>query len=349
MNNRTIEELMELLKEGVSSILNSREYKRYLKLMARFPSYSVRNTLLIYKQNPDATMVAGYQTWANVFGRHVRKGEKGIRILAPHTILIQNPDKPDEEPIKKTVFRSISVFDISQTEGRPLPSRGEPDPIPLEGECPYFEDSIPLLERLTGYTIKKGVIDEESNGVTRYASQTIIISTQNPPAHCFKTLVHECAHAMLHDFDRLDPQGRDSFLLMLRGERNMREVEAESVACLVSLSLGLDSTGYSFPYIAAWSRQSEWLPRSLERISSCAQSLVQTLQNGLHLSSTNLPPLLEEQLSALHSKNRIPSMPRSTKRAKAENRTKTREQSDRPTAAQSGRRQNTAQKEASAG
>lgn len=300
MKNKTIEELLALLDEGVAQLLEGDEYRQYLKTMSRFPSYSMRNTLLLYKQCPQASLVAGFQTWERVFGRHVKKGEKGLRILAPYSYKVKTKDAAKEKIETRTGFRSISVFDISQTEGKPLPP--PPQVRTLEGECDLFEPAIPLLEKLTGFQIERCALEHGVNGTCRYGEKCIRINETLNSRHAFKTLTHECAHALLHNFgacDRNRMDGKEQALIdRLLESPELRETESESVSFVVCMACGIDCSEYSFAYIAAWLSGKELLPASLARISNCAQKMLLALQ-----------PLLKETAPPALSAHRASSSP----------------------------------------
>lgn len=292
--NRQIEAQIELLETAVNAITDSEEYRRYLKVMSRFPTYSIRNTMLIYAQNPNATFVAGYRAWQTLFGRHVRKGEKGIRILAPYSYVCE--DETEGTRKTRTGFRSISVFDISQTEGTPLPDPVHPSL--LTGRCSLFEQHHQALERLSGFTIHRCDLPDGLCGRCLYSLQTIEISASLEEAHAFKTMIHECAHALLHAFPFL-PEG--SFEQLLQERQELREIEAESVSFVVCSSLGLDSSEYSFQYIAGWKGQSDFFQESLVRIAETSRRILQAVcpdpasENGVQSvrASFSQPVILE--------------------------------------------------------
>lgn len=276
MKENTVALLLKQLQEGVNKITTSKEYCNYLKTMTHFPAYSIRNTILIYSQKPDATFVAGYHTWQKLFGRHVRKGEKGIRILAPYTYTVEQKDGHTLQKETKTGFRAIYVFDISQTEGPSLPAL--PQGELLCGEFALFRAAIPVLEQFIDCQIQQAKLDPDTLGMTRYDQRLIIISTALEERHAFKTLTHECAHLLLHNFDA---RTQDTFELLLMEHRDLREIEAESVSYIVCNALGLDSADYSFKYVASWKSKSQFLEKSLERIAKVSQSIISLLQQNL--------------------------------------------------------------------
>jgi hypothetical protein len=226
MKDNSASSIAASLAESINALRSDEAYMHYLQLMARFHHYSSRNTLLIYHQMPEATYVAGYRTWQDTFDRHVRRGEKAIRIFAPMK-------KKNDEDLKG--FRCISVFDVSQTEGRPLPSlveekiRGviedeEAFTAALIHSCP-----VPVVFRK----------DLTVHGLYDPRAGQIQIRADMESRLAIRTLIHETAHAILHGSDR-------------EKSRRRKEVEAESVAYTVSSHYGLDTSAYSFGYIAGW-------------------------------------------------------------------------------------------------
>lgn len=273
MNQNKMNELMDLLQQGLKTIQSEKEFRRYLKLMARFPSYSPRNTLLIFTQMPEATLVAGYSTWKTVFGRHVKKGEKGIRIFAPCSYTKKEIDPETDKIEYKEIhgYRSVSVFDYSQTEGRPLPS--PPKPALLQGDFAYLQPSIQALCELSGYEILFTAMDPESRGSCSYIEKLILIDENLSSLHAFKTLIHEISHALLHEPGK-EETSWDAFEL---DDRSIREIEAESSAFVVCSALGLDCSDYSLPYVSIWSSGQNLLKSSLARISKASSSILDAL------------------------------------------------------------------------
>jgi hypothetical protein len=255
-----------------------------LRLAAALPSYSAHNVLLITSQRPDATAVAGFHTWKQL-GRSVRKGEKGIGILAP--VVRRTAEPPGQTPVegaagehapvdkldpgrRVTGFRVVHVFDISQTSGPDLPS--PPEPVLLDGQAPAG-----LLDGLTahvhdeGYQLIRHDFDiphpglGSPNGVTDFLARTVIVRPDLSDAQTAKTLGHELGHVLLH------APGRRPLDLT----RPQAEVEAESVAYVVATTHGLDTTGYSIPYVAGWSGGDlELLARSAERVVSTSHQVL---------------------------------------------------------------------------
>ncbi|MBF0578486.1 hypothetical protein IM774_01500 [Erysipelotrichaceae bacterium RD49] len=280
MNDKHINQLLATLQEGVNTLTSSEQYQNYLKTMARFPSYSARNCLLIFTQNPNATLVAGYKSWKRLFGRQVREGEKGIRILAPYSYTVEKTAGFNQIKETRIGYRSICVFDISQTEGPELPAL--PQPALLCGKCGFLQASIPILSKLTGFAIYPAVLSNGHMGECWFSQKQIFYSETLEEKHIFKTLIHECTHALLHDFSN-DSQ-IDDFEHQLYLNADLREIEAESVSYVVCQALGLDSADYSFHYIANYKQNHAFLTESLQRIARTAQVILQALAPDLFCS-----------------------------------------------------------------
>ena len=268
---KDVKEITDKLEQGVKDLFASEGYADYLRFMGKFHNYSANNSLLIFMQKPDATLVAGYQTWKNKFRRQVRKGETGIVILAPCPRKFikrrENEDgSVDEEEIKYTTFRAVSVFDISQTDGDPIP----------ESPCRVLRDDVEgyeaIIERLISVSpVRVGFEDIRTgaNGYFHRGDERIAIKVGMPQAQTIKTLVHEIAHAMIH--------------CVCGSEENVdrftKEVQAESVAFTVCDVLGLDTSDYSFGYIAGWStgKEAKELAASVEVIRATAGLILEGL------------------------------------------------------------------------
>jgi hypothetical protein len=220
-----------------------------LTVAARFHRYSPHNVLLISVQRPDATRVAGYRTWQQL-GRQVRKGERGIAILAPVTYR-RDPDPdagptglPDADGRRRAVrtFRVTHVFDIGQTDGPPLPEVG-PRLLAGDGDPALFE-ALTAQVQAAGYELRReACAHPQANGETSFGDRVVRVRPDLPGAQAVKTLAHELAHVRLHD-----PASEDG-----RVPRDVAEVEAESVAFLVTAAHGIDSGEYTVPYVAGWS------------------------------------------------------------------------------------------------
>lgn len=282
--SQKMKEVTERLEQGVKDIFNSEMYTQYLKTMTQFHNYSFNNTLLIYMQKPDASLVAGYQAWQKKFNRRVKRGEKGIQIIAPAPIRtkeeiekidpatmepVLKPDgSPEMEEVEYTIprFRVTTVFDVSQTEGEPLPELETPE---LLGSVENYEIFMQAICDVSPVSIR---FDEIESGVKGYYSNTnkeIVIQNDMSESQTMKTGVHEVAHAKLHDRDIMEETGETK-------DKLTREVEAESVAYTVCQYFGLDTSDYSFPYIAGWSsdRDMKELRASMETICRVSEELI---------------------------------------------------------------------------
>lgn len=265
-----IHDILNQLETGVRQVYSTKAWKDYLCVMSRFHSYSCRNSLLIYLQKPDATMVAGYHVWNTQFHRSVRKGEKAIRILAP--MKRKSVEADEEEGIYRiTGFKAACVFDISQTEGDPVPVnlcenlQGGIEDYPLFIEALLLASPVHVFFEKT----QQGV-----NGFYRPLDEEIVINTGMSQTQTVKTLLHEIAHALLHKENRSCE----------RSERIRREVEAESTAFVVSSYFGIDTSSYSFSYIAAYSNDRELtqLKESLETIRAASDHLITLINHVLN-------------------------------------------------------------------
>lgn len=233
-------EITKKLEDGIKTTLTSENYKNYLSFMNTFHEYSFNNCMLIWLQKPEATLVAGYKTWQNK-KRQVKKGEKGIKILAPcpkkFTSKKTTEDgKEEEKEVEYMDFRTVSVFDISQTEGEPVPEVLHQ----LKNDVSNFKDLFSKLESVSPVPIVFNEID--ANGVFSSSNNCITINKGLSEEQTIKTTIHEIAHAILHN-----PNGEEK-----GADRKTREIQAESVAFIVCDFLGIDSSEYSFGYIAGW-------------------------------------------------------------------------------------------------
>lgn len=242
--NKNIDEITKKLEEGVRAVFESDRYKAYLDFMGKFYDYSANNCALIYMQKPDATLVAGYNTWLNKLKRQVRKGEKAIKILAPmpHKKEVADDDGNVEE-VKWTTFRAVNVFDISQTDGDEVPNIL----TKLTGGYEDYESVLKGLKSVAGVPITIEPINGAANGFFSPSEAKIVLKEGLSEAQTIKTAVHEVAHSILHKKDGEEEQA----------SRNTKEVQAESVAYIVCNWLGLDTAEYSFGYVAGWSRDKE--------------------------------------------------------------------------------------------
>lgn len=265
------EDITKELERGVKELLASDKYKEYLNFMGKFHDYSVNNSILIFLQMPQATMVAGYQAWQNKFKRQVRKGEKGIRILAPcpHKYTKQIEDEngnKEEHEFNWTSFRPVSVFDISQTDGEALPEICND----LTGNVDGYKAIIDKLEKIAPVAVSFEAINSSAKGYFSDKENKIVVKAGMSEEQTVKTLVHEIAHSFLHG-----ESGEEN-----EADRRTQEVQAESVAYTVCRMLGLNTDEYSFGYIAGWSAGKELkeLNKSMETIRKTANKILKEVK-----------------------------------------------------------------------
>lgn len=270
-----LEALHATIVGQIETLKDSEAWKAWLTYAASFHSYSVRNILLIYAQRPLATQVAGYKSWQER-GRQVRKGEHGIRILGGRTVVRTetNPDSGEEEEKRHVQFFPCSVFDVEQTD-LVDPSK-EPEPIArrLDGsdELGIYGAAFDYLTGL-GWQVRREPIPGETNGYTQHEGKTIVVDEGLSPAMAAKTLLHESAHALLHD-----PEVEGESYVEHRGEK---EVEAESVAYLVAHACGLDTSAYSVGYIAGWAggREHTLIEQTATRVLETSRTLLDAISS----------------------------------------------------------------------
>ena len=289
-----LKEITDRLEQGIAELFDSERYKEYLRVMSKFHNYSFNNTLLIAMQKPDASLVAGFSAWKNNFGRNVMKGQKGIKIIAPspfkirqevekidpHTQkpIIGKDGKPvtEEKEIKIPAYKVVSVFDVSQTEGKELPDIAVDE---LTGDVDRYKDFFAALEKTSPVPIAFENIEGGSHGYYHLEDKRIAINEGMSELQTLKTAIHEIAHAKLHDIDLNAPEDEQK----PRVDRRTREVEAESVAYTVCQHYGLDTSDYSFGYVAGWSsgRELSELKSSLETIRSAAAEIINSIDENL--------------------------------------------------------------------
>ena len=289
-----LKEITDRLEQGIKELFDSERYKEYLRVMSKFHNYSFNNTLLIAMQKPDASLVAGFTAWKNNFQRNVVKGEKGIKILAPSPFKIkremekidpatQKPimgadGKPvtEEKEITIPAFKVVSVFDVSQTEGKELPDIAVDM---LTGDVERFKDVFAALEKTSPVPIAFEKIEGGAHGYYHLEDKRIAIDEGMSELQTLKTAIHEIAHAKLHDIDLNAPKEEQQD----RPDRRTREVQAESVAYAVCQHYGLDTSDYSFGYVAGWSsgRELEELKSSLETIRNTAAEIINSIDKNI--------------------------------------------------------------------
>ena len=288
-----MKEITDRLEQGIQELFESDRFKEYLQVMSKFHNYSFNNTLLIAMQKPDATLVAGYNSWKNMFGRQVARGAKGIKVLAPSPYKIkrevdkidpatQKPvigkdGKPVKEEMEMTVpaFKVVSVFDVSQTEGKELPSIGVDE---LTGDVEQYADFFKAVTQASPAPVAFEKIEGGAKGYYSQTDKRIAINEGMSELQNLKTLIHEIAHAKLHDIDLNAPPEKQAD----RPDRPTREVQAESIAYAVCQHYGLDTSDYSFSYVAKWSsgRELAELKASLETIRSTASELIKEIDKN---------------------------------------------------------------------
>lgn len=286
--SQQIKEITDKLQKGIEDLFDSDNYKNYLKTMSRFTSYSLNNTLLIAMQKPDATTVAGYGTWKQL-NRQVVKGARAIKIIAPcpykKTVEAEITDaegksilgrdgKPITEQTEKVLmgFKVANVFDLSQTEGEPLPELAHK----LDGTVEGYSDFMVALKQFSPVRIEFKAVEGSANGYYHLVDKNIIIDASMSEMMNCKTAIHEITHALLHDRD----SGLEKDALP---DKQTKEVQAESVAFTVCQYYGIDTSDYSFGYIASWGsgRDLKELKASLEVIRQTAQTIISGIDQKL--------------------------------------------------------------------
>lgn len=304
--------ILKSLETGVENIFTGDKYAQYLQTMSKFHRYSFNNTLLIAMQRPDATLVTGYRNWQSM-GRQVKKGEKGITILAPapikrkreqeildqnHKPLLDADGKPRTEEVEVVIprFKPTTVFDISQTDGEPIETLAPEELTEVVADYDLFMEAITAVSPVP---IRFDEIAGEAKGYYHSGDKEIVIQKGMSESQTIKTAIHETGHARLHDKDLMEKQG-------IEKDRLTKEVEAESVAYCVCSAFGVDTSEYSFPYIAGWSsgRDMKELKASMDIIRKTAGEMIDEL-------SDNLQELLAEKKQLLESEQKqklIPAM-----------------------------------------
>ena len=289
-NNRAdqLKEITERLEQGVKDIFTSEMYTKYLLTMSKFHNYSFNNTLLIAMQRPDATLVAGYNAWKNKFNRYVKKGEKGIQIIAPVpvkerearekidkdtglTVLNENGE-PEMEVVERVIprFRLTTVFDYAQTDGEPLPMLEVNE---LTASVKDYNVLKAAIEQVSPVPIRFDEIKGSAKGYYSHMDKEICIRPDMGESQTIKTMIHEVAHAMLHDSDQMKERGEEK-------DQLTKETEAESIAFTVCSALGIDTSDYSFPYVASWagSKELKELKDSMDTIRLTAADFLEKLE-----------------------------------------------------------------------
>lgn len=304
VQGKDVDSIMQSLESGVEELFTSNRYQEFLKTMAKFHNYSFNNTMLIAMQRPDATLVTSYKNWQSM-GRQVMKGEKGITIIAPapykkmkeKEVLDENQrpimgtdGKPKTEQVEVTVphFKAVTVFDIAQTSGKPIQTLA---PELLTAAVQDFDSFMQAIQKISPVPIRFDEIDGNANGYYHNADKEIVIKKGLSESQTLKTAIHETVHAKLHDKEIMESLGVEK-------DRLTKEVEAESVAYCVCSSFGLDTSDYSFPYIAGWSssREMKEMKASMDVIRKTAGEMIDQLTEELEII------LEEKQKTELHEK-----------------------------------------------
>jgi len=263
-----IKELSGLVEQGVREAFSSGAYEEWLSLAAKFPTYSLSNQMLIYSQMPGASYVMGYKGWQGGFGRHVKKGEKGIAIFAP--ALKEAENAGGEKERQAAYFFPVHVFDVSQTDGPPLPNIAPELKQSVDGYPRFIE----ALKAASPFPIEFRPLEGGVRGYCDFGSEKIVINAGMSEAQAAKTAIHEITHVALHaPVQRLDAA---------KG-RNAKEVEAESAAYIVCAHFGIDTSAYSFGYIASWSSGKGLgeLKASMERIQKHSSDLIKRIEANI--------------------------------------------------------------------
>ena len=285
-----LHQITDKLEKGVKDVFQSDKYKQFLNVMAKFPRYSVNNTMLIMMQRPDAQLCQSFTGWEQM-GRYVKKGEKGISILAPAPYKIEREQtKLDEkgrpvfdadgEPVKEKVevtiraFKVVKTFDLSQTDGKELPTIG---PSELVGNIEGYPKLLQALQEISPVPVSFELIDGDAKGFYHLEDKKIVVQDGMSEVQTIKTLLHEMAHEKLHDKDNV-PEAKDI-------SRNGKEVEAESVAYVVCQHYGINTSDYSFSYVAGWTEGKETpeLKASLDKIRQTASEFIYQIDQKMEV------------------------------------------------------------------
>ena len=288
-----VNEALERLENGVKDMFTSERFKTYLDVMGRFHNYSARNCVLIAMQNPNATYIAGYRDWQKNFNRQVRRGEKGLEILAPwtQTINVETDRTDDNGNIiyeKKQIlrYRTVNVFDVSQTDGEELPKIAER----LTGDVSDYSRYFDAIKELSDYDVDfEDMDDSGKNGYCNLMEHKIRIKSGLSQAHSIKTLIHEVTHEKIHGDKEADYR---------REFKSRMEVEAEGCAYVVCSYFGLDTSDYSFGYVTGWAagQKNDVLKDALTNIRNTANELISGIEKNLEMQA-NLNKPNEKQIT----------------------------------------------------
>ena len=295
-NKERIKEITAGIEKGIMELFESDRYRNYLTTMSRFHKYSLNNVMLIHAQRPNATLVAGFSKWKNSFGRHVKKGEKGIQILAPTPYKIKvdkeklDPDtklpmlddegKPitEEKEVTIPMFKVVSVFDVSQTDGKPLPQIS----FSLTGDVAQYEVFMEALRRTSQVPITIEPMEPGMDGYFHLEKQAIFLREGMSQVQTVCAAIHEMAHSRLHNYEKMTELADDGETILVPGEkdRNTEEVEAESISYAVCQYFGIETADSSFGYIASWTQGKalKELRASLETINKTSSELISGIE-----------------------------------------------------------------------
>lgn len=298
-NKERLKEITDSIEQGIKDLFQSDRFAQYLCTMSRFHRYSVNNTILIYMQKPDATLVAGFNKWHDQFSRNVMRGEKGIKIIAPAPYK-KNIEEEKLDPDTKTpvldangkvimeemeimipMYKVISVFDVSQTEGKPLPTLAKD----LTGNVTQFEIFMDALRRSFPVPVAFEAMDPNMDGYFSKRDQRIAIRSGMSEVQTISAAVHEITHATLHNYEQTrlaNAQSDETAKPLKKKDRRTEEVEAESVSFAVCQYYGIQTGENSFGYIASWSKGRELseLRASLETINETASGLISDIDQN---------------------------------------------------------------------
>ena len=284
-----IKKLTDQIEAGIKALFQSgnlEKYQAYLRTMSHFHHYSVNNQMLIFSQCPHATLVAGYRKWQNQFSRHVLRGEKGISILAPTPYKIKvekeklDPDTKlplldadgntitEEKEVQIPMFRPVKVFDVSQTDGKPLPERVQSPVAELTGNVEHYEAFMESLRRISPVPIEMKPLSNDLDGFFSPSKQSITLRDGMSEVQTVCAAVHEIAHSKLHDYAK-QPGSKPK-------DSNTEEIEAESIAYTVCAYFGIETSANSFGYVATWSKDKDLkaFKDSLDTIRKTSSELI---------------------------------------------------------------------------
>lgn len=309
-----VKEITDRLEEGLKELFESEKYKSYLTTMAKFHNYSFNNTLLIAMQKPEASLVAGFRAWQTNFNRHVKKGERGIRILAPAPykvkeerdkldpvtgeIMLDENGMPQKEEVEVKIpaFRAVSVFDVSQTDGEPIP---ELEAKELLSTVEGYEAFINAVTFIAPVPIRFEDIPGDSKGYFSPAENRIAVQEGMSESQTLKTMLHETAHSMLHNKEL------NADITVPAKDRNTKEVEAESIAYTVCQHFGIETSEYSFGYIAGWSsgKDMKELKSSLDTIRRTASELITGIEGQLRELQRDREMMQDKSINGLEKES----------------------------------------------